>query len=119
MRLKYVGLFHRRKATYGRFMMRVRLPNGIITAAAMKYMGELCATYGDDGCSDITTRQNMQLRGILLEDVPEIFKRLAEFNITTTQVSNLRTPQTSDSSPTIDPVTAQRNIERESELNPT
>lgn len=27
----------------------------------MKYMGQLCATYGDDGCADITTRQNMQV----------------------------------------------------------
>jgi len=84
-RLKYVGLFHRRKATYGRFMMRVRLPNGVVTAEQMRYMGELTASYGEDGCADITTRQNLQLRGILLSDAPEIFRRLSELGITTTQ----------------------------------
>jgi hypothetical protein len=32
-RLKWVGFFHRRKITYGRFFMRTKLPNGIQTSA--------------------------------------------------------------------------------------
>lgn len=32
-RLKWQGFFHRRKITYGRFMMRTKLPNGILSSA--------------------------------------------------------------------------------------
>lgn len=85
MRLKFVGLFHRPTTTYGKFMCRVRLPNGIISAPAMKYLGGLIETYGEDGCSDITTRQNLQLRGVVLEDVPELFEKLSGFGITSKQ----------------------------------
>lgn len=34
------------------------------------------ARYGDDGCADITTRQNFQLRGITLPDMPQILAGL-------------------------------------------
>ena len=36
VRLKWVGLFHRRKRTPGRFMMRVRVPNGELTGAQLR-----------------------------------------------------------------------------------
>lgn len=85
MRLKFVGLFHRPTTTYGKFMCRVRLPNGIISAPAMKYLGELIEKYGVDGCSDITTRQNIQLRGVELQDVPDMFETLTGFGITSLQ----------------------------------
>jgi ferredoxin-nitrite reductase len=29
IRTKYAGMFHRKKATPGRFMMRLRIPNGL------------------------------------------------------------------------------------------
>lgn len=32
IRVKYAGMFHRKKATPGKFMMRLRVPNGIIIA---------------------------------------------------------------------------------------
>lgn len=37
------------------------------------------------GCGDITTRQNFQLRGISLSDVPDIFERLEACGLTTIQ----------------------------------
>ena len=36
IRVKYAGMFHRKKATPGRFMMRLRLPNGIISSNDMR-----------------------------------------------------------------------------------
>lgn len=36
IRVKYAGMFHRKKATPGRFMMRLRLPNGIINSGDMR-----------------------------------------------------------------------------------
>ena len=83
-RLKWLGIFFR-PVTPGKFMMRLRLPNGIITSNQMRVLGEIVQRYGDDGNADITTRQNIQLRGIRIEDVPDIFRRLKETGMTSIQ----------------------------------
>lgn len=83
-RLKWVGIFYR-PVTPGKFMMRLRLPNGILTSEQMRTLGEVVQRYGDDGNADITTRQNLQLRGVRIEDVPDIFRRLKAVGLTSVQ----------------------------------
>jgi ferredoxin-nitrite reductase len=83
-RLKWLGVFWR-PVTPGKFMMRMRLPNGIITSSQMRTLGEILQRYGDEGTADITTRQNIQLRGIRIEDLPDIFNRLQTVNLTSMQ----------------------------------
>ncbi len=83
-RLKWLGIFFR-PVTPGKFMMRLRLPNGIITSSQTRTLAEIVQRYGDDGSADITTRQNLQLRGILIEDLPDIFQRLKEVGLTSVQ----------------------------------
>ncbi len=83
-RLKWVGLFFR-PVTPGKFMLRMRTPNGIITSSKMQVLAEIVQRYGDDGNADITTRQNIQLRGIRIEDVPDIFQRLQDAGMTSVQ----------------------------------
>jgi ferredoxin-nitrite reductase len=83
-RLKWVGVFFR-PVTPGKFMMRMRLPNGILTSNQMRVLGEVVQRYGDDGNADITTRQNIQIRGIRIEDVPDIFKRFRTVGLTSVQ----------------------------------
>lgn len=83
-RLKWVGIFYR-PVTPGKFMMRMRLPNGILNSEQMRTLGEVVQRYGDDGNADITTRQNLQLRGIRIEDVPDIFRRLKAVGLTSVQ----------------------------------
>ncbi len=73
-RMKWYGLFHRRQ-TPGFFMMRLRIPNGILTSRQMATLGDLANRYGR-GKADLTTRQNLQLRWIRIEDVPAIFETL-------------------------------------------
>ncbi|KAM3291569.1 ferredoxin-nitrite reductase, chloroplastic [Capsicum chacoense] len=85
VRLKWLGLFHRRKNQYGRFMMRLKLPNGVTTSAQTRYLASVIRKYGEEGCADITTRQNWQIRGVVLPDVPEIIKGLAEVGLTSLQ----------------------------------
>ncbi|GAA0183617.1 reductase [Lithospermum erythrorhizon] len=85
VRLKWLGLFHRRKHHYGRFMMRLKLPNGITTSAQTRYLASVIRKYGKDGCADVTTRQNWQIRGVVLPDVPEILKGLDEVGLTSVQ----------------------------------
>ncbi len=83
-RLKWVGVFFR-PVTPGKFMMRMRMPNGILTAAQMRVLAEVVQRYGDDGSADITTRQNIQLRGIRIEDLPEIFNKFHTVGLTSVQ----------------------------------
>ena len=73
-RLKWAGVFFRRQ-TPGAFMMRVRMPNGMADAAQMRVMAEISREFGP-GFADITTRQQIQLRGFQIERVPEIWRRL-------------------------------------------
>ncbi|XP_027920990.1 ferredoxin--nitrite reductase, chloroplastic [Vigna unguiculata] len=94
VRLKWLGLFHRRKHHYGRFMMRLKLPNGVTTSAQTRYLASVIRKYGKDGCADVTTRQNWQIRGVVLPDVPEILKGLADVGLTSLQsgMDNVRNP---------------------------
>ena len=82
-RLKWYGLFHR-KATPGYFMLRLRIPNGILTTEQLAAIGDLSNDYGR-GKADITTRQNIQLRWIRIQDAPDILQRLSAVNLTSQQ----------------------------------
>lgn len=82
-RLKWYGLFHR-KATPGYFMLRLRIPNGVLTSEQVAAIGEIANRCGR-GQADITTRQNIQLRWIEIEDVPWIFQRLSAAGLTSQQ----------------------------------
>jgi ferredoxin-nitrite reductase len=83
-RLKWLGVFFR-PVTPGKFMMRMRMPSGILTSQKMRVLAEIVQRYGEDGNADITTRQNLQLRGIRIEDIPSIFQRLKAAGMTSVQ----------------------------------
>ncbi len=83
-RLKWLGIFYR-PVTPGKFMLRLRTPNGSLNSEKMRVLAEIVQRYGDDGSADITTRQNIQLRGVRLEDIPEIFRKLKAVEITSMQ----------------------------------
>jgi sulfite reductase (ferredoxin) len=71
---------------YGRavpcFMMRVRIPGGLLTARQARAVAELARRYGR-GLADLTDRQNIQLHWVGIEDVPAVFRGLAEVGLTT------------------------------------
>lgn len=83
-RLKWLGVFFR-PVTPGKFMVRMRTPSGILTSGQMRVLAEVVYRYGEGGNADITTRQNLQLRGIRLEDIPNIFQRFDEAGLTSIQ----------------------------------
>jgi ferredoxin-nitrite reductase len=89
-RLKWWGVFYR-KQTPGYFMMRIRIPNGIASADQIEEIGAIAREYGRD-MLDITTRQQVQLRWIRIEDVLVILGRLREAGLVTLQtgMDNLR-----------------------------
>ncbi|WP_414585512.1 ferredoxin--nitrite reductase [Scytonema sp. PCC 10023] len=83
-RLKWMGVFFR-PVTPGKFMIRLRMPNGILSCEQMRVLAEVIQRYGDDGSADITTRQNIQLRGIRIEDLPNIFDKFRAVGLTSVQ----------------------------------
>ncbi|MGI0494269.1 ferredoxin--nitrite reductase [Alkalinema pantanalense CENA528] len=83
-RLKWLGIFFR-PVTPGKFMMRMRLPSGIVSSEQMRVLADVVSRYGEDGVADITTRQNLQLRGLRLEDIPDILRRYESVGLTSVQ----------------------------------
>jgi ferredoxin-nitrite reductase len=88
--LKWLGVFYRRP-TPGKFMMRIRMPNGFARAEQLRTIAELSRRVGN-GVVDITTRQQIELRGFTLDSVPEIWKRLRGVDLGSLQtgVDNVR-----------------------------
>lgn len=84
-RLKYVGMLHRNKRTPGQFMMRLKVPNGIVNSDQMRFYADCVEKYGDGGVVDITTRANIQLRGVKIEDAADIIDGLHARNQTSFQ----------------------------------
>ncbi|MFM9088503.1 MAG: ferredoxin--nitrite reductase [Cyanobium sp.] len=82
--LKWLGIFFR-PVTPGRFMVRLRLPNGLIQADQLELLADVVDRCGDHGSADITTRQNLQLRGLLLEDMPPLLRDLERVGLTSRQ----------------------------------
>ncbi len=63
-------------------MQRIKLPWGGITAAQMDLFADLAEEYSDAICH-ITTRQDIQLHYVHIENSPSLYRRLAAAGITT------------------------------------
>ena len=63
-------------------MQRIKLPYGAINAKQMDLFADLSEEYSD-GISHITTRQDIQLHFIHIENTPSMYRRLGEVGITT------------------------------------
>jgi ferredoxin-nitrite reductase len=73
--LKWLGVFYRRP-TPGKFMMRIRMPNGFVSSQQLRTIAELSRRIGNS-VLDITTRQQIELRGFTLDSIPVIWEKLA------------------------------------------
>jgi ferredoxin-nitrite reductase len=82
--LKWLGIFFR-PVTPGRFMVRLRLPSGVIQAEQLELLADCVDRCGDQGSADLTTRQNIQLRGLLLEDMAPLLAGLERLGLTSRQ----------------------------------
>jgi sulfite reductase (ferredoxin) len=63
-------------------MQRIKIPFGGVNPEQMVVLAELAEEYSDGICH-ITTRQDFQLHFVHIEDVSQIFRRLAAVGITT------------------------------------
>ena len=91
--LKCFGAFLKKD---GKFMLRVRIPAGQLTVKQAYKIGQVSKKYCEDYI-DITTRQQIELRYIKLQDLYTVIKELESVGITTFQtgIDNFRNIVTS------------------------
>src|SRR5581483_1817747 len=63
-------------------MQRIKIPYGGLNPAQLETLADLAEEYSD-GILHVTTRQDIQLHYVHIEDAPSIFRRLAAEGITT------------------------------------
>ena len=81
VRLKWFGLYHD-KPKVGTFMLRIKVPAGLLPPEALRSIGETSIEYGK-GFAELSTRQNVQLHFITLPQLPEILEKLTGAGLTT------------------------------------
>jgi sulfite reductase (ferredoxin) len=65
------------------FMVRIRIPNGLMRSEQVRTIANLAEKYGR-GVADITVRQNMQLHWVTIESLPIVLQSLWNVDLTTT-----------------------------------
>jgi len=66
------------------FMMRIRLDGGTLTREQLQTIAGISEEFAR-GTADLSDRQNIQLHWIRIEDVPEIWRRLENVDLSTTE----------------------------------
>ena len=79
--------FRLRQGVYGQRqadvqMIRVKIPGGILTAAAMDVMGDIAERHAPLGKGHITTRENIQFHHIPLPECPDVLRLLGTVGLT-------------------------------------
>jgi sulfite reductase (ferredoxin) len=62
------------------FMLRIGIPNGILTAHQLREIGRIARAHGRN-LADITTRQNIQLHWLTIESLPEVVDALEKIGL--------------------------------------
>ncbi len=70
--------------TDGYFMLRIKFPGGSVSSDQMRTIGGLSERYGRS-MGDITTRQNIQLHWLAIEDMPVVLDELNAAGLSFTQ----------------------------------
>ena len=92
-RLKWVGIYPQKQGGDA-FMMRIKVPGGVLTPEQARVIGQIAVDFANgplpnphfgNNFLDLTTRQDVQMHWIKMENVPEIWRRLEEAGMTTVQ----------------------------------
>ncbi len=83
-RLKWVGIYPQKQGGDA-FMMRIKIPGGVLTPEQTKVIGRIAADFArgpipnphfGNNFLDLTTRQDVQMHWLKMENIPEIWRRL-------------------------------------------
>ncbi len=65
------------------FMLRIRIPNGLLRSDQLRTIADLTRRYAR-GTADLTVRQNIQLHWVTIEALPEVLEELWRVGLNTT-----------------------------------
>jgi sulfite reductase (ferredoxin) len=65
------------------FMLRIRIPNGLLQSAQLRTIAKLTRLYAR-GTADLTVRQNIQLHWVTIEALPDVLEELWRVGLNTT-----------------------------------
>lgn len=82
MYFKFAGLTVQKPQADGNFMMRIKVPGGVINLKQADHIAWIAENYGH-GYVDLTTRQAVQYHWIPFAKLPEIFKGINAVGLTT------------------------------------
>jgi ferredoxin-nitrite reductase len=85
-RMKWYGIFYRKRVEDGRYMVRIRIPGCELTSKQARGV----AAIGRIGYSiiDVTTRGNLQVQGLHVSDLTEVISLLEEVGLTSKQTGH-------------------------------
>ncbi|HEV7224443.1 MAG TPA: Rieske 2Fe-2S domain-containing protein, partial [Pirellulales bacterium] len=86
-RMKWYGFFYRKRDAPGRYMNRIRVTAGELTAPQAKTIAHLAYEFGH-GVIDVTTRANLQVQGLEIEHLPKVAERLERVGLTSKQTGH-------------------------------
>ncbi len=86
-RMKWHGVFYRKRNAPGNYMLRIRITGCELTSAQAKEIAYLAYEFGH-GFVDITTRANIQVQGLNIERVPTAIARLEACGLTAKQTGH-------------------------------
>ncbi len=81
VRLNWWGVTHD-KPKVGTFMVRVKIPGGLVTPAQLAALARISREYGR-GYAELTTRQGIQLHWVRLEALPEVLEAVEAAGLST------------------------------------
>jgi ferredoxin-nitrite reductase len=79
-RLKWVGFYKQRQAPY--FMVRIKISGGLINLDQLAAVSRMACEFGN-GVDHLSTRQDIELHGVLINCAPTLLKQLKDVGLTT------------------------------------
>lgn len=86
-RMKWHGVFYRKRDTPGLYMNRIRVTAGELSAVQAREIAMMAYQFGH-GIVDITTRANLQVQGMEIQHVPTFISRLEAVGLSSKQTGH-------------------------------
>jgi ferredoxin-nitrite reductase len=81
---KWAGVYQQKPKDDGYFMMRVKIPTGMLNSKQARALAAIARDYGRN-LMDVTTRQAIQFHWLTIENFPDIFKRLESVGLSSVE----------------------------------
>src|SRR5262249_25108757 len=86
-RMKWYGAFYRKRDGDGTYMLRIRLTGCELSAEQARAIALIAYQYGH-GIVEVTTRANVQVQGLSIEQVPQALAKLEAVGLSARQTGH-------------------------------